>query len=90
MTHSLFVMVKEGEKRLPELTALGEEARQLDLHYIPARYPNGLPDGYPHQFYDQATATTALEAAQKILAVIRNYYQTQGEEGILNSDESQD
>ncbi len=51
LTHSLVEMVQEGSKKVSSLLALLENAQELDLHYIPSRYPNGLPSGYPHQFY---------------------------------------
>ena len=49
--HSLLEMIQEASKKVNALTGLTDEARELDLHYVPSRYPNGLPSGYPHQFY---------------------------------------
>ena len=77
-THSLVEMVKEATKTLIPLTDLVEEARRLDLHYIPSRYPNGLPSGYPHQFYSKAMAEEAVKAAEKIFSSIRTHYEAQG------------
>jgi len=42
-------------------------ARELDVHDIAARYPNGIPGGFPFQFYDQSTAQNALKASERIL-----------------------
>jgi HEPN domain-containing protein len=56
LTHSLFEMTQEAAKKLDGIQALLGLARELDLHYIPSRYPNGLPSGYPHQFYGKETA----------------------------------
>ena len=53
------------------------------MHYIPSRYPNGLPSGYPHQFYGEETAQRALKAAEKIFAAIQDYYKAQDEKDIL-------
>jgi len=50
LTHSLVEMIREEEKKVSALAHVLDTARQLDLHYIPSRYPNGLPIGYPHQF----------------------------------------
>jgi HEPN domain-containing protein len=84
LTHSLVEMVRELEsRRLLEVSSLIEEGRQLDLHYIPSRYPNGLPSGYPHQFYGKKVAEQALAAAEKILKTIERYFQTKGEDGII-------
>jgi len=66
LTHSLVEMVREGGKKVSQLTDLWDQARELDLHYIPSRYPNGIPSGYPHQFYGMKVAEQALIAAEKI------------------------
>ncbi len=42
-------------------------ARELDRHYIPTRYPNAFPSGYPGMYYDKHTADKAIEEAEKIL-----------------------
>jgi len=83
LTHSLVEMVGEAGKEVGSLLALLDRARELDLHYIPSRYPNGLPSGYPHQFYGKELAEGALNAADMILAAVGDHYRTQGEEGIL-------
>ena len=87
LSHSLIEMVQEAAKMLDTVSNLGEPARELDLHYIPSRHPNGLPAGYPHRFYDRQTANRALEAAGRIVGAVRDYFQAQSETGILSSDE---
>ncbi|MBD3408210.1 MAG: HEPN domain-containing protein, partial [Candidatus Lokiarchaeota archaeon] len=42
-------------------------ARELDRHYIPSRYPNGLPAGTPRRAFDEREAQEAIEAARTIL-----------------------
>ena len=83
LTHSLVEMVQEARKRVGPVADLLEEARELDLHYIPSRYPNGLPGGYPHQFYGKGIAERALHAAERILAAVQEHYRAKGEGGIL-------
>lgn len=80
-------MIQEASKKVNSLTNLTDEARELDLHYVPSRYPNGLPSGYPHQFYGKETANQALHAAEKIFSAVREYYKTQGEDDILEPEE---
>jgi len=46
-------------------------ARELDRHYIPARYPNAHPAGTPHEAYDEETSKDALQAAEKIIKYVR-------------------
>lgn len=86
MTHSLAVMIQEAAKVVEALTSLLNEARELDLHYIPFRYPNGLPSGIPHQFYGRDTAERAVAAAQKIVTAIETYYRDSGEEQLLRRE----
>ena len=87
LTHSLVEMIREGEKRVKSLSRLLDQARELDLHYIPSRYPNGIPSGYPHQFYSKKVADQALIAAEKIFSSIRNHYRSHKEEEILLIDD---
>ncbi len=46
---------------------------ELDKFYIPPRYPNALPGGYPSEFYDENSARFAIVSALKILKFIRVY-----------------
>lgn len=65
--HSLLGLVRglpvAGD--LPE--ALGDAARELDRHYIPARYPNSYPEGAPYEYYTKGAAERALAQAEQIL-----------------------
>ncbi len=87
LTHSLFEMVREGQKYLGDLTDLLDQARELDFHYIPSRYPNGIPSGYPHDFYTKKIADQALRSAEKIFSTIQDYYQKKGEKDLLPNEE---
>ena len=86
LTHSLVEMVQEGAKVLKEVGELLDQARLLDMHYIPSRYPNGLPSGYPHQFYGKKIAEEALEATSKVRTFVTKYYESQGENEIMEPD----
>ena len=87
MTHSTVEMVREAGKKINLFVELINEARELDLHYIPSRYPNGIPSGYPHQFYGRKNADQALTAAEKIFNAIKDYYLSGKHEDIIESDE---
>ena len=87
LTHSLVEMVQELVRKGSKVKNLLDEARELDLHYIPSRYPNGIPSGYPHQFYTKKVAEQALTAAEKIFSSIQNYYQAAGESDIFQIEE---
>jgi len=67
LTHSVVMLLNKAISAAPGLSQCLEGARELDLHYVPSRYPNGLPSGYPHQFYGKETAEKAIAASRKIM-----------------------
>ena len=44
----------------------------LDSHYIPTRYPNGLPDSIPARVYTEEVAKTAATLAEEVVSAIRS------------------
>ncbi|HEY3131874.1 MAG TPA: HEPN domain-containing protein [Acidobacteriota bacterium] len=86
LTHSLVTMVGAAKEKLKSLAELLDEARELDLHYVPSRYPNGLPSGYPHQFYGKEMAERALRAAERLVSAVGRHYQEKGEQDILQAN----
>lgn len=73
-THSLFQIVKS----LEENGLLEKYARELDLYYISARYPDAFPAGAPFEILTAEQAEKALQAAQGIYDTVA---------GRLNRDE---
>lgn len=53
---------------IPSLTLLLPAARQLDLYYVPTRYPNGLDDGTPDEAFSADQSSQALDLARGIVA----------------------
>lgn len=78
LSHSVLDLTQKCLKIIPKLKDLLDAARELDLHYIPARYPNGLASGYPHRFYSKSVAEKALSYAESFLSTVEQYYITQG------------
>jgi HEPN domain-containing protein len=85
-THSITEMIEEAESTVPALSARISDARELDLHYIPSRYPNGLPSGFPHKFYGKELAERAFHASEALISVIRDHFAEQGETQILEGE----
>ncbi|HUO85185.1 MAG TPA: HEPN domain-containing protein, partial [Thermoanaerobaculia bacterium] len=54
--HSVAAILLEIEPALDQESPLVEAAKQLDHHYIPSRYPNGLPAGAPTDLYTRSQA----------------------------------
>jgi len=78
LTHSIFEMAVQAQKHLDAMGGILENARELDLHYVPSRYPNGLPGGYPHSFYSGKTALNAISSAEKIFNIVSAFYKENG------------
>ena len=51
----------------------------LDAHYIPTRYPNGLPDDIPARVYNRQAAESALALAEAALGEIGSWFAAQAE-----------
>lgn len=66
-THSLFQIVKS----LGENGSLEKHARELDLYYISARYPDALPSGAPFEIITEEQAAKALSSAREIFSIIQ-------------------
>ena len=52
----------------PDLRELLPGARELDLLYLPTRYPNGLDDGTPGEAFSSDQSARALGFAGEIVA----------------------
>jgi HEPN domain-containing protein len=44
--------------------------KKLDQYYIAARYPNGLPDNIPHEYYSREDAEECLKYAGQTISLI--------------------
>lgn len=67
--HSVRSLIDRLDPPVPALRAATEDARTLDLYYVPTRYPNGLPEGTPAEAFSAAQAAGALECAARVVAV---------------------
>ncbi len=47
-------------------------AQLLDAYYIPARYPNGFPEGKPADYFNRQKATEATDAADQIIGFCKD------------------
>ncbi len=64
-----FLSQQAAEKALKAYSILSFCA-ELDKHYIPSRYPNGLPDSTPSEVYLKQDAQASINNSQKILEFI--------------------
>lgn len=72
MGHSVDGLLEALEPELPSACALRDGARELDQHYLPTRYPNGLPGNVPFRAFTREQAQPALGHARSIVAFARS------------------
>jgi len=69
-------MIARLLQELPELTTvpqqLIEKGRVLDSFYVPARYPNGHPEGAPFEHYGPLQSEEAIRYAGEIIEFVRS------------------
>lgn len=71
--HSTLALSDSAAALEPAFASLADACRRLDQLYIGTRYPNGLPDGVPHDFYDRGLADTALADLDSVLACVQRF-----------------
>jgi HEPN domain-containing protein len=71
--HSTLDLSREAAALEPAFAALADGCRRLDQLYIATRYPNGLPAGIPHEFYDRTLADQALADLEGVLVCVRRF-----------------
>jgi HEPN domain-containing protein len=65
--HSLTEILRILSERIEVPEQLKDEAKLLDLYYIPPRYPNGFPSGKPADYFTEKQAREAIDAADHII-----------------------
>ncbi len=70
--HTLTILLGNLADIMTMPEALIENAKVLDKHYIPTRYPNGFDAGAPTDFYTRGEGETALGCAREIIRFCRN------------------
>ena len=67
--HSVRILLERYIEKSRDEAAKGllGDARELDRHYIPSRYPNAHPAGTAHEAYDLDTSMRAMECAERIV-----------------------
>ncbi len=76
--HSVAVLVDRNAERVPNLVDLRDEAGILDQYYIPTRYPNGLPGGFPFMAFSEDQAANAIAAAEHFLRLADERFRAAG------------
>jgi HEPN domain-containing protein len=56
---------------VPYEPKLEDKAKVLDAFYVPTRYPNGHPEGAPHEHYGDLQSGEAITYAGEIIEFVR-------------------
>ncbi|MBS7627128.1 HEPN domain-containing protein [Candidatus Bathyarchaeota archaeon] len=70
--HSISRMFRDLPEKLKPPKDLIQQAKELDKHYIPTRYPNFHPEGAPLDYYTYDEALKAVEEARRIVEYCRS------------------
>ncbi|MDO9098943.1 MAG: HEPN domain-containing protein [Candidatus Methanoperedens sp.] len=74
ITHSIKELLRECEKIEKEFGNFKNDARLLDMFYIPTRYPNGLGGELaPSEYYEKEDAQKCLNSAESILNNVKKF-----------------
>ena len=68
--HGIAGLVRRAARYDPRLEELGA-AKRLDEVYIPSRYPNGLEDTVPGDFYTEEHSEQCIALAARVIASVR-------------------
>ena len=77
-TLSLLTMVNQLSNIDEAFRHAMPEVSRLDRFYIPTRYPNGWPDGSPHNYYTAEDIVGACDDVTKVFALARAFLERQG------------
>ena len=69
--HALSALLESLPPESKPDPGLVERGKDLDLHYIPSRYPNGFERGAPTDYYTRSQAERAITDAEAILEFCR-------------------
>ena len=70
--HSISRMLESLPEDLKPGSDLVDEAKELDRHYIPTRYPNLHSEGAPLDYYTKSDAERAVRYAREIIEFCRS------------------
>jgi len=76
--HSVADLARQAATYDDRFVALISMGGGLDRHYIPTRYPNGLPGGIPAEAFDADDAEKALRRSQHIIEQVMEILEIAG------------
>lgn len=77
--HSILKLIRRCRGYQEEFKLIESDGRNLDKLYIPTRYPNGLPELTPEEFFTIEESKAAITSAVKIAEIVEKYLQLHAE-----------
>ena len=69
--HSTLKLAERAAQLEPAFHGVLDACRDLDVFYVPTRYPNGIPDGAPFEFFRLQHAEKARHAFDEVHEAVR-------------------
>ena len=76
--HSIKKLLDVLSQNIPVPKELFDNARLLDRHYIPPRYPDAYIEGPPYEYYGERDAKEAITSANMIIEFIKGIANERG------------
>ena len=73
VTHSVLELAEKSSEFEKTYESFIDQARELDRHYIGARYPNFYPEGPAFKYYTRGDAERCLGYAGSILGEVKKF-----------------
>jgi HEPN domain-containing protein len=74
MGHSTLKLAQKACRFDPSFKDVYDFCAELDIFYLPTRYPNGIPDGVPYEFFKESHAQKAETAFKSVFALIEPFF----------------
>ena len=66
---SIMMLLQRSAAHHPSFRAINE-AKRLDQVYLTSRYPNGLQEGTPEEFYKESDSKECIKLAEKTIRTV--------------------
>lgn len=72
--HSALLLAKKCFQYSKKFSKIYDACRELDVFYIPTRYPNGIPDGLPYEYFTKIHSKRAEAAYSHIYNLVKVFF----------------
>ena len=73
--HATLKLSQRGVKYDSRFQEIQDSCRELDIFYLPTRYPNGIPEGVPYEYFNSIHAEKATKAYETVYAIIEEFFE---------------